>query len=171
MAEVVENVPHSAVTALFEPKDIVSILTLNDRMLIRHVEAWKDRRTDSAIISDNDIFLRRGLSLDRPRDVNEYWREWDFINSYSVALSVPEQFALINANRIPALVSGELGLFEGRILFFSPFVPGMQVGQLEAGVIPADAPIEISFQGEHGGILEYVLGERPEHVIPDSALE
>jgi hypothetical protein len=36
------------------------------------------------------------------------------------------------------------------------------VGQLEAGVIPGERPEQIKAQGPHGGILEYILGERPE---------
>jgi hypothetical protein len=116
-------------------------------------------------MSDDDIFFRRGLSLQAPLDRHEPYREWDFINSYSIALSAPEKFAQMQDGRVAALVSGDWGLFLGRVLFFSPFVPNMDLGQLEAGVIPSERPLPIKFQGNHGGILEYILGERPEDFI------
>lgn len=46
-------------------------------------------------------------------------------------------------------------------MFFSPFIPNMEVGQLEAGVIPAERPQRIRRQGEFGGVLEYILGDGP----------
>jgi hypothetical protein len=151
------------------PTDIAAILTINDQMLTRHIEAWKAHHPDSNRISNDDIFFRRGLSLDAPRNENDPYREWDFINSYSIALSAPENFSQMQDGRVPALVSGDLVLFSGRVLFFSPFMPNMDIGQLEAGVIPSEQPLPIKFQGSHGGILEYVLGERPEDMaVPDS---
>jgi hypothetical protein len=85
-----------------------------------------------------------------------------YINSYSIAFSAPEKFAQMQAGRIAAMVNGDLDLFWGRILFFSPFIPKMAVGQLEAGVIPGERPEQIKNQGAHGGVVEYILGERPE---------
>jgi hypothetical protein len=122
----------------------------------------RSRRPGSERISSDDIFLRRGLSLAAPLDEKIPYREWDYINSYSIAFSAPEKFAQMQTSRIAAMVNGDLGLFQGRILFFSPFIPKMAVGQLEAGVIPGERPEQIKAQGAHGGILEYILGERPE---------
>lgn len=90
-------------------------------------------------------------------DTSQGYKEWDYINSYSIALSAPEKFSQMQEGNIPAIVNGELSLFEGRILFFSPFIPQMSAGQLEAGVIPNDKPLPIKEQGEHGGIVEYLL--------------
>ena len=167
--EIVQNdaLPHSA--PLLNEREIAGVLTVNDQMMIRHVEAWKARHVNANQITTDDIFLRRGLSLDRPLDKGEPYREWDYINSYSIAISAPEKFAQMQFGKIPALVSGDLDLFSGRILFFSPFIPMMEAGQLEAGVIPADGPIPIKAQGTHGGILEYIIGERPE--TPDALLD
>lgn len=149
----------------FSPAEIGAILTTNDQMLTRHLEAWKARHPSSDSMSNDDIFFRRGLSLQTPRDEDEPYREWDYINSYSIALSAPEKFAQMQEGCLAALVSGDWGLFFGRILFFSPFIREMDVGQLEAGIIPSEHPLPIKFQGVHGGILEYVLGERPEDFV------
>ncbi len=161
LSEVVVNETIEIDKPLFTSKQIASILTVNDQLMVRHIEAWKDSRIDSRSISNDDIFLRRGLALDRLFNENEKYQEWDYINSYSLAFSTPEKFSQMVSGKIPAIVNGDLNLFDGRILFFSPFVPGMNVGQIEAGVIPGEIPDSIKFQGKHAGICEYVLGDRP----------
>ncbi|MBC6982868.1 hypothetical protein [Caulobacter sp. 17J80-11] len=142
--------------------EVDKILYVNHRMLIKHVEAWKDVHENAQFISDDDIFLRRGLCLTGPIDTSLPYKEWDYVNSYSIAFSAPEKFAQMTRGGTPAIVNGDLHLFDHRVLFFSPFVPGMAVGQLEFGVIPGRSPEPIKHQGEHGGIQEYVIGERPD---------
>jgi hypothetical protein len=142
--------------------DIQKILAVNRRMMVRHIEAWKEGRPDSDSISDHDIFFRRGLSLESPLDTTVPYKEWDYINSYSLAFSAPEKFAQMQKGKIPAIVNADLHLFDGRVLFFSPFVPDMAVGQLEAGIIPSEFAQPIRAQGNHGGIDEYIIGSRPD---------
>jgi len=109
---------------------------------------------------DDDLFLRRGLVLEKPFEAAVPYTEYDFINSYSLALSAPEQFSKAKAG-IPAIVNGELALFTARVLFFSPFLPNMDVGQLEFGIIPSRQPLPLHYQGSHGAILEYILDPAP----------
>ena len=59
--------------------------------------------------------------------------------------------------KVAAIINGDLALFEHRVLFFSPFVPGMMIGQLEFGIIPALNGLPLKNQGEHAGIHEYLL--------------
>jgi hypothetical protein len=89
------------------------------------------------------------------------YREWDFINSYSIAFSAPEKFSQMMNGRKPAILNGDLAIFDGRMLFFSPFIPGMDVGQLEFGIIPSEKALPIHSQGIHGGILEYIIDPAP----------
>lgn len=145
----------------FSAEEIAKILTVNDYMMYRHIGAWQDLHPNSLELSSGDIFLRRGLGLDSPIDTSKPYVEWDYINSYSLAISAPEKFAQTYVGTTAALINGDLALFKSRILFFSPFIPSMEVGQLEAGIIPSDTPIPIKFQGEHGGIYEYIIGDRP----------
>ncbi len=147
----------SGVEPLISAEAVAAILTVNDQMIYRHVEAWKEQHPNANHLSSNDVFFRRGLALKAPLDTSEPYREWDFINSYSIAFSAPEQFSQMMKGRAPAVVNGDMALFEGRILFFSPFIPGMDVGQLEIGVIPAESPLSVHYQGEHAGIMEYIL--------------
>jgi hypothetical protein len=162
LPNIVENHELSDSRPCLDKKEIAAILTMNDQMMVRHIEEWKKGHPNSDQMSDDNIFFRRGLSLKKPLDTNVY-REWSYINSYSIALSAPEKFSQMQAGFVCALVCGDLHLFDGRILFFSPFVPNMDVGQLEAGVIPADRPMPIKLQGKHAGILEYIL-DRPEEL-------
>lgn len=72
----------------------------------------------------------------------------------------------MTSGSVAAIVNGDLGLFAERILFFSPFIPGMEVGQLEFGVIPSEEALPIRRQGCYGGIVEYILDPAP-FQVPD----
>ncbi|MEI4970015.1 hypothetical protein [Aeromonas caviae] len=157
------NLPNNA-KPLISNDAIASILTVNDQMLYKHIEEWKSRHPNSDKISDDDIFLRRGVSLTSPINTNKKYIEYDFISSYSLAISAPEKFSQNVKNCKPAIINGELSLFKGRVLFFSPFILDMDVLQLELGVIPSEKPINIHFQGEHSGILEYILDPAPHQI-------
>ncbi|KQO89179.1 hypothetical protein ASF36_23745 [Methylobacterium sp. Leaf90] len=85
------------------------------------------------------------------------YKEWDYINSYSLAFSAPEKFAQMQAGRTPAIINGDFHKFDGRVLFFSPFIRGMVVGQLEVGVIPSANDEFLADQGLHGEMLEYII--------------
>ena len=61
-----------------------------------------------------------------------------------------------------SIKTGEVqALFEHRILFFSPFIPNMEVQELEFGVIPSENPLPIRYQGKHGDIHEYIIDPAP----------
>lgn len=142
----------------FSDEQIAKTLVVNDRLLLRHIAAWLDHHPDSTMLSRGDVFFRRGLALSQPFSDGDIYREWDFINSYSIAISAPEKFAQMQNGRVPALVNADCDYFNGRVLFFSPFVPSMPVGQLEVGVIPNDRKDTLCAQGQHGGMYEYLLG-------------
>jgi len=149
------------VVPLISVEAVAAILTVNDQMIFRHIEEWKRNHPNYDNLSNSDIFLRRGLSLDGKLDTSSPYCEWDFVNSYSIAFSAPEKFSQMMKGKTPAIVNAELALFDGRILFFSPFIPGMDVGQLEFGVIPSEKRLSIHAQGIHGGILEYIIDPAP----------
>jgi hypothetical protein len=149
------------VEPLITAEGIAAILTVNDQMIHRHVEQWKQIHPNYDTLSNSDVFLRRGLALDQELDTNVPYREWDFINSYSIAFSAPEKFSQMMNGRKPAILNGDLAIFDGRMLFFSPFIPGMDVGQLEFGIIPSEKALPIHSQGIHGGILEYIIDPAP----------
>lgn len=149
------------IVPLVSEQCIASILTINNQMLYRHIQAWKSKHKNSDSLSDDDVFFRRGLALAAELDTSLPYREWDFINSYSLAFTAPEKFSQMAIGQIPAIVNGDYMLFSGRVLFFSPFIPGMDFCQFEAGIIPSENPLPIKFQGIHRGISEYILAPRP----------
>lgn len=151
----------SGVTQELSMQDIAAILTVNDQMLYQHIEAWKSQHPNVFMLSTDDIFIRRGLALKEELDTSVLYKEWDFLNSYSIAFSAPEKFSQMTIGSLPAIVNGNINLFKNRILFFSPFIPGMISGQLEVGVIPSLKLLPIASQGVHGGIHEYILDPAP----------
>lgn len=147
------------VEPLISVNAVASILTLNGFFLEKYVHDWMRQHPNYLFRDSSDNYLRRGLSLENLLDVDAGYKEWDYVNSYSIAISAPEKFAQMNVGKIPVIVNGELDVFRDRVLFFSPFIRGMELGQLEFGIIPADRPLPILYQGEHGdtGVHEYLL--------------
>ncbi|MFW1984061.1 hypothetical protein ACG94M_12195 [Acinetobacter guillouiae] len=144
---------------LISVQAIASILTVNDQMLYRYIEEWKNIHPNRDRISSDDIFLRRGLVLDNKFISDTTYKEWDFLNSYSIAFSAPEKFSQMENGKIPTIVNGDLSLFENRVLFFSPFIPEMDVGQLEFGIIPSEHKQTITCQGIYSDIYEYIINQ------------
>lgn len=137
------------------------ILSINYQMLYEHLENWKALHPNRDNISNGDIFLRRGLQLNTNLNIPNPYVEQDFISSYSIALTIAEQFSKFNKPKFPVHINGDWGLFEQRVLFFSPFIPNMEVQELEFGVIPSKEPLPIYYQGLHAGVHEYILDPRP----------
>jgi len=143
---------------LFDVHEVKGILDVNYQIMYRCLEDWKSKHPLMDEITNSEIFLRRGLSLDKEFNTDLPYKEWSYINSYSIATSVSEKFAQMQHSSLPALVNGDINLFDNRILFFSPFVRGLPVGQLEAGVIPSSNQVLLKSQGIHSGIHEYIMG-------------
>lgn len=145
----------------FSQLEIGKILTVNDRLLYKHIGDWLDTHPDSLRKSRENVFFRRGLSLQNLFETGAHYLEWDFINSYSIAISAPEKFSQMIDGNLPAIVSADCDYFNARVLFFSPFIKGMPPGQLEIGAIPKLRPDLLQYQGQHGGIHEYLVGSYP----------
>lgn len=148
------------VDSIFTAMDIAKILTLNDQLTYRHIEAWKETHPNFSDLSNDWIFLRRGLSLNKLINTTLPYKENDYINSYSLAFSITEKFSQVRKNNISAIINGNIDLFKGRILFFSPFIPEMDIGQLEFGIIPSENFLSIKQQGLYGNIYEYIIDNK-----------
>lgn len=146
---------------LLTVEEVAEILEVNNYLIHSHVEKWLSIHPKYEDLSMDDIFFHRGIDISRPFEGEAKYIEWDYINSYSMAFSAPEKFAQMSRNGTPVLLHGDICLFRSRMLFFSPFIPNMDVGQLEIGMIPSKRPLPLHCQGSHGGILEYILDPRP----------
>ena len=143
----------------FDDSEINEILAVNREMLDHYLPKWMEGRPKYSELSTNGVYVRRGLALKSDLQVGEY-KEWAFINSYSLAFSIGEQFSkIIPKNDVPVIVNLSFGEIRNRTLFFSPFIPGMNPKQLELGIIPHYYTLKIEYQAEIGGIKEYLLEE------------
>lgn len=152
----VRNWRSGGVKPKLDHEEISAIINLNDQMLYKHIHAWLETHESYDFISLNDIYIRRGLCLNKRMNGGSLYKEWDYINSYSFALTIPEQFSQAGTGYIRAIVSIEHAFFTNRVLFFSPFIPGLNASQLEVGVIPAIKKQRLISQRKHGGIYEYL---------------
>lgn len=141
---------------LFTPGEIAAILSINDQMLSWSIDDWIAARPYSETISRNDIFVSRGIALDSTIRGRVRFIDYDYISSYSLAISVAEQFCAAKSH--PTLVHTEIDTFVGRVLFFSPFIPGLTPLQFELGIIPGKSQDVIAFQTDGRGVEEFRLG-------------
>jgi hypothetical protein len=141
----------------FSPDDVRKILRLNHQLLYKHLQGWIDHHPNGDWLSRGEIYFRRGMGLQNPWPDNSAYVEWDFINSYTLSISASEQFAMSGRKPGPTIVSSDCDYFNDRVLFFSPFIPGMPASQLEFGIIPSATPTRLEYHGHHAGIHEYFL--------------
>jgi hypothetical protein len=159
----VRNRPKGDTLATFQTWEIDAIVRLNQGMLNAYLPEWLSGHPKSLEKTMDDVYFRRGLNSKRlPKE--GLYKEFNFISSYSLAISVPELFTQIKPH-IRALIHIHNSDTTNRVLFFSPFVPEMSGAQLEFGIIPAYSPLRIICQGKHGGIYEHLL-ER-QNILPD----
>ena len=122
--EIEKNIQQSLITH----EDIGKILDINAELFNLYLEDWIDKHPFSYEKNTSNIFFLRGLNLDSK--LIEPYKEKDYINSYTLSLSMAEQFSDMG-NDENVIVSGEYGLFYKRILFFSPFIPKPDLAKLK----------------------------------------
>lgn len=145
---------HSEIRPNFEDYEIEEIISLNREMFDGYIHQWI--KGHPFCNNTEDLYCRRGVFLNNLFDSEEYY-EWSFINSYSIACTVTEKFAQMKEDGIPAIIHTNISNLRHRILFFSPFIKGMPARQFELGIIPHWWTQRIVYQGEHGGIHEYLI--------------
>jgi hypothetical protein len=145
---------------MFEAVHIDALLKTTYQMLYRHIAAWNDTRPEAWRQSRETVFVRRGIALKEPFGRDAKYKEWSYLNAYSLAVSVPEKFASSSLGYpIAAVVTADLDYFNHCILFFAPFIQGMPADQLEVAIIPGLTPEPLEYQGTRGGgIYDYYLG-------------
>lgn len=145
------------VTPLFNTDELGQLLHVTHEMFDHYIQDYLESRPDNLETSINRIYIHRGIIVDEIIPEGDYY-EYDFINSYSLSQSVPEQFtARVNNGQFGAMIGGCVNDFTNQILAFAPFIPGMDVLQLELCIIPRFIPFCIRYDGEYSGIHEYTL--------------
>jgi len=147
--------------AAFSDGDIQKILGLNESMLRCVIDDWIAERRDGQEIGRSDVYVCRGIGIDQSMSAARTYRERDYICSYSMSVSVAEQFCQQVSNEKSALIHTKVDTFARRTLFFSPFIPGMRSHQFELGIIPGRKPDSLTYHGKFGPrgmeIEEYTL--------------
>lgn len=135
----------------FSKNDIKKILNINEKIFQIAIEDWIDSHSEE--FSTNDVYFRRGINAEF-NDKDLYF-ENDFINSYTLSITIAEQFSQTGSSK-RSIISGEFGVFYDRILFFAPFIEGLE-GQLEIGIIPHVSPLYLEYSGTIDAIDEFIL--------------
>ncbi|WP_284448008.1 hypothetical protein [Pseudoxanthomonas mexicana] len=158
----VVNKPYVETSPLFSPEQMAAVFQANSDMLETALYAYSKHLPESDGWSINRVYARRGMH--RVTDIPPVWSEQQYLNSYSLTVTVPEQFAqtYTSASRragTPMIVSACLPSIQGRIVAFAGFVEGMSVDQAELVVAPPVREIAVRHLGTHGSdpaIKEYV---------------
>ena len=144
----------------FNKNEIEFILALNDQFMYQHIHCWLESHENGLQMGLADVFLRRGINLSKLFEDGHIFNEWDYINSYSLATTLTEQFTYLGKGKHKVMLSSDFSLFNGRILFFAPFINGMNTNQLEVGIIPSTTPLVLIYQGCHNKIDEYRIVDK-----------
>jgi len=144
---------------LFETYQMGHLLHVTHEMFDHYIQDYLQLRQDCMENSSNRIYIHRGIRVDELLSEGEYY-EYDYINSYSLAQSVPEQFTAIARNgKFRAMIGGCANDFSDQILAFAPFIPEMDIKQLELCIIPGIYPLRVRYDGEYSGVHEYTLSD------------
>lgn len=158
----VANQPYAAVSPLFSPEQMAAVFQANSDMLETTLYAYSKRLSENDGWSINRVYARRGMH--RVTDISPVWSEQQYLNSYSLTVTVPEQFAQTHTHTsrkagVPTIVSACLPSIQGRIVAFAGFVEGMTLNQAELVVAPPVRELAVRYLGTHGtapAIEEYV---------------
>lgn len=152
----VENHELNGVKPNFSVSEIGQILDLNKEMLDGFIPQWLHEHPNSKEIGVGDVYCRRGIFIDDLLNIEEY-NEMNYLSSYSLAFTVTERFAQMKPSLEPAIINTNYDILRDRVIFFSPFIKGMNPHQFELGVIPHWFTLKMEKQGKHANINEYFL--------------
>lgn len=137
----------------FNINEIKIILKINEEMIDYAIQDWIKKHERGDEFSSNEVYFRRGINVKFNK--KDIYYENDYINSYTLSTTIAEQFSQ-TGNSKRTIVHGEYGIFYNRILFFAPFIKGLE-GQLEVGIIPHYEEITYNWQKNIAETDEYIL--------------
>ncbi|WP_156432442.1 hypothetical protein [Burkholderia sp. MSMB1498] len=149
---------------LLTPWEMQCVFDANSTMLeiciAEYLQVYHGPRAGSI----NSTYVRRGVYM--PTQPISPMTELNYLNSYSLAVTLPEVFAQTYSQKhkdkgIPTIFSAPVPAVQCRTAAFAPFIKGMDLSQLEMVVAPPIEPMELVFHGVHGSqvqIAEYSYG-------------
>lgn len=149
---------------LLNPLEMQCVFEANSLMLEICIADYLEVYHGPGEGSINRTYVRRGVYM--PAGPADPMAELNYLNSYSLALTLPEVFAQTYSQKdkekgIPTIFSTPLPAVQARTVAFAPFVEGMTLSQLELVVAPPIEPMRLVFHGIYGSptpIAEYSYG-------------
>lgn len=139
-----------------DSKDIAAILDITRRVFDRFIQGWVENHD----FGSNDVYIYRGIELKNGFRSGQTYMEWRHINSYSLSISIGEQFVDTHQKQpVKAMLSINNNDLDNRILFFAPLIPGANPKQVELGVIPPIKNLHIRSKRTSDNFEDYVLGK------------
>lgn len=144
---------------LFTPEEMLTIFKANEGLLQSFMPDYLDHLGGQGSRSFGDIFVRRGV---RMPEIGAVRQELYYLSSYSLTLGPVEQFAQTwtdqtKLNGVSSVFSAPLAAVQNRVVVFAPFIPGMDLSQLELVVAPPIEPMPLQYEGEFGGLHDYTF--------------
>lgn len=138
---------------------IEKVMLATQLSLSKYIHRWLDTHPRGRTMGLHDVYFRRGIALSTELEHGSRLIEHDYLSSYSLSLSTAEKFAY-SANGYtpnPTLIHTDYSTVEPRVFFFSPFIPHMNIDQLELGVIPPLRDHRITRRATFGSVHDYVV--------------
>lgn len=155
---VLNDIPKE-ITPNFLSEEIKSIIEANKRLTIQYFPEWLRILSSTVDLGTDNIYCKRGIKPKEKKSLKHHGnhKEWAYVTSYTLSISVAEQFAKLGWGKNSIMLHTCYSNVADRILFFSPFIPGMNARQLEFGIIPSKIPLKYKFQDRLFGIDEYMV--------------
>lgn len=138
---------------------IEKVMRATQFSLGKYLHLWLDTHPRGRSMGLHDVYFRRGIALSMELEHGSIFTEHDYLSSYSLSLTTAEKFAY-SANGCtpnPTLIHTDYSTVESRAFFFAPFIPGMNIGQLELGVIPPLRDHRLERKAMFGSMHDYVI--------------
>ena len=147
------------VTPMFNAKEIAHLMQANKQVLYPFADEYIEAMDFTETVTPSDIWVHRGMNSAGPLAENVY-EERRCVVSWSVALSVAEQFSQTGDGDYRVNISIPLPNMWDRALVFTPFVPDVSLKQYELAIVPQWVKLKVEDNGLHAGVHEYELVRR-----------
>jgi hypothetical protein len=151
------GVTEPASEPLLSINEMSDLLRINSKLVKVMFDDWLSQ-TGQTKKSTNDIVFRRGVHLAKPINLANY-NEKELIVSYSLAITVAEQFAQIVSDKTPHIIRMEYNACSEDILYTSLLIESAkaEIEQFEFGVLPAQSNRCLKKIGTYMGMEEFKI--------------
>ncbi len=124
---------------MFTNEEMIKLLLINAKLLEHYLTEYcyqVSSLEETTSFTKDDLWVHRGLFLDKEWGIGDQYTEKDFLNSYALSISISEKFSKIDQNKVPSIVSWNVDDIINQVIAFYAFTPGMTNVQTELVVMP-----------------------------------